>query len=190
MPTKAHSTDAKISFFKKFREREVENLLLFYTTQQKGHHSAEKNYLFRQMKRCPSEARRFLLLMLLRPNPCGGSHDLHTRTLRIVGGVAFGRLRRLLEILIQAEEITALQESVSLFEILRQLLDDTVVLALRIRILGVSRTILQSDQKEDSASRPACLAHTTNTATERGGHLQRLLLRQTIQVSESRHHRL
>ena len=32
MPTKAHATDAKISFFKKFREREVKNLLLFYTT--------------------------------------------------------------------------------------------------------------------------------------------------------------
>ncbi len=36
MPTKAHATDAKISFFKKFREREVENLLLFLHNVAKG----------------------------------------------------------------------------------------------------------------------------------------------------------
>ena len=34
MPTKAHATDAKISFFKKFREREVE-ICYFFTQRSK-----------------------------------------------------------------------------------------------------------------------------------------------------------
>ena len=75
-------------------------------------------------------------------------------------------------------------------ELGRQFLHNGIVLAFRGAVFSLQRGRLQSGQHEHPAGRPAREPHAADAPAERGGHVQGLLARETVNVGKGGHHRL
>ena len=126
-----------------------------------------------------------LFFQVVSPYFCRFFHDLRTGSLGIVlGGACFGRGWSVGRAA-QSQEVGTDECSVGSFELLGQLLHESVVGCFSFTVGGVGASSFETGKEEHATGSSARLAHTPYPTPKGGGHAQGLLVGEAVVVGES-----